>query len=36
MEPKKVVPVESVVKVGKEFQRTVPGYAVEVLEIEAR
>jgi alpha-N-arabinofuranosidase len=35
-EPKRVVPVESVVKVGKEFTRTVPGYAVEVLEIEAR
>jgi alpha-N-arabinofuranosidase len=35
-EPRRVVPVESVVKVGKEFTRTVPGYAVEVLEIEAR
>ncbi len=32
-DPKRVVPVESTVKVGKEFMRTVPGYSVEVLEI---
>jgi len=33
-DPKRVVPVESVVKgVGKEFRRTVPGYSVEVLEL---
>ncbi len=32
-DPKRVVPVESTAKVGKEFMRTVPGYSVEVLEI---
>jgi alpha-N-arabinofuranosidase len=31
--PKRVVPVESTVKVGKEFTRTVPGYSVEVFEL---
>jgi alpha-L-arabinofuranosidase len=35
-DPKRVVPVESTVKVGKEFTRTVPGYSVEVLEISAQ
>jgi alpha-N-arabinofuranosidase len=32
-DPKRVVPVESTVKAGKEFTRAVPGYSVEVLEI---
>jgi alpha-N-arabinofuranosidase len=33
-DPKRVVPVESVVKgVGKEFTRTVPGYSIDVLEL---
>ena len=32
-DPKRVVPVESSVKVGKEFVRTVPGYSVEVFEL---
>jgi alpha-N-arabinofuranosidase len=32
-DPKRVVPVESTVKAGKEFTRTVPGYSVEVLEL---
>ncbi|HEY4380391.1 MAG TPA: alpha-L-arabinofuranosidase C-terminal domain-containing protein [Acidobacteriaceae bacterium] len=32
-DPKRVVPVESSVKAGKEFTRTVPGYSVEVLEL---
>ncbi len=32
-DPKRVVPVESTVKAGKEFMRTVPGYSVEVLEL---
>ncbi len=32
-DPKRVVPVESMVKAGKEFTRTVPGYSVEVLEL---
>jgi alpha-N-arabinofuranosidase len=32
-DPKRVVPVESSVKVAKEFERTLPGYSVEVLEI---
>jgi alpha-L-arabinofuranosidase len=35
-DPKRVVPVESSVKVGKEFTRTVPGYSVEVLELEVK
>jgi alpha-N-arabinofuranosidase len=36
-DPKRVVPVESTVKgVAKEFTRTVPGYSIEVLEIEAK
>jgi alpha-N-arabinofuranosidase len=33
-DPKRVVPVESVVKgVSKEFTRTVPGYSIDVLEL---
>ncbi len=32
-DPKRVVPVESTVKAGKEFTRTVPGYSVEILEL---
>jgi alpha-N-arabinofuranosidase len=32
-DPKRVVPVESTVKAGKEFTRTLPGYSVEVLEL---
>src|ERR1035437_922376 len=33
-DPKRVVPVESMVKgVGKEFTRTVPGYSIDVLEL---
>ena len=33
-DPRRVAPVESVVKgVGKSFERTLPGYSVEVLEI---
>lgn len=32
-DPKRVIPVESMVKAGKEFARTVPGYSVEVLEV---
>jgi alpha-N-arabinofuranosidase len=35
-EPRRVVPVESMVKVGKEFTRTVPGYSVEVLELQVQ
>jgi alpha-L-arabinofuranosidase len=35
-DPKRVVPVESAVKVSKEFTRTVPGYSVEVFEIAAQ
>ena len=36
-DPKRVVPVESTVKgVGKEFTRTVPGYSVEVLELDVK
>jgi alpha-L-arabinofuranosidase len=35
-EPKRVVPVESMVKVGKEFTRTVPGYSIEVLELQVQ
>lgn len=36
-DPKRVVPVESTVKgVGKEFTRTVPGYSIDVLEMEAQ
>jgi len=35
-DPKRVVPVESTVKVGKEFTRTVPGYSIEVLEVSAQ
>jgi alpha-N-arabinofuranosidase len=35
-DPKRVVPVESTVKVGKEFTRTVPGYSIEVLELQAQ
>lgn len=32
-DPKRVVPVETTVKVSKEFKHTVPGYTVEVLEM---
>jgi alpha-N-arabinofuranosidase len=32
-DPKRVVPAESTVKVGKDFARTLPGYSIEVLEI---
>jgi alpha-N-arabinofuranosidase len=32
-DPKRVVPVESTVKVGKEFTRTLPGYSVQILEL---
>jgi alpha-N-arabinofuranosidase len=33
-DPKRVVPVESVVKgVSREFTRTVPGYSIDVLEL---
>jgi alpha-N-arabinofuranosidase len=32
-DPRRVVPVESTVKVGKDFTRTVPGYSVQVLEL---
>jgi alpha-L-arabinofuranosidase len=32
-DPKRVMPVESTVKAGKEFTRTVSGYSVEVLEL---
>jgi len=32
-DPKRVVPVESTVKAGKEFTRTLPAYSVEVLEL---
>jgi alpha-L-arabinofuranosidase len=33
-DPKRVVPVESMVKgVGKEFTRMVPGYSIDVLEL---
>ncbi len=35
-DPKRVVPVESAVKVGKEFTRTLPGYSVEVLELSTQ
>jgi alpha-N-arabinofuranosidase len=36
-DPKRVVPVESMVKgVSKEFTRTVPGYSIEALEISAQ
>jgi alpha-N-arabinofuranosidase len=36
-DPKRVVPVESVVKgVSKEFTRPVPGYSIDVLEIGVR
>jgi alpha-N-arabinofuranosidase len=35
-DPKRVVPVESTVKVGKEFTRTVPGYSIEVLELQVQ
>jgi alpha-N-arabinofuranosidase len=36
-DPRRVAPVESTVKiVGKEFERTVPGYSIEVLEISAQ
>jgi alpha-L-arabinofuranosidase len=35
-DPRRVVPVESTVKVGKEFTRTVPGYSIEVLEVGAQ
>jgi alpha-N-arabinofuranosidase len=36
-DPKRVVPVESVVKgVSKEFTRTVPGYSIDVLELGVR
>ncbi len=35
-DPRRVVPVESTVKVGKEFTRTVPGYSIEVLEVAAQ
>jgi alpha-L-arabinofuranosidase len=35
-DPKRVVPVESTVKAGKEFTRTVLGYSVEVLEISSQ
>ena len=35
-DPKRVVPVESTVKAGKDFTRSVPGYSVEVLEIAAQ
>ena len=35
-DPRRVVPVESSAKVGKEFTRTVPGYSVEVLELDVK
>jgi len=35
-DPKRVVPVESAVKVSKEFTRTVPGYSVEVFELSVQ
>lgn len=36
-DPRRVAPVESTVKVaGKEFERTVPGYSIQVLEISAQ
>jgi alpha-N-arabinofuranosidase len=36
-DPRRVLPVESTVKImGKEFERTVPGYSIEVLEISAQ
>jgi alpha-N-arabinofuranosidase len=36
-DPKRVVPVESVVKgVSKAFTRTVPGYSIDVLELSAQ
>ena len=35
-DPKRVVPVESAVKVAKTFTRTVPGYSIEVLELGAQ
>ncbi|MGA1981936.1 MAG: alpha-L-arabinofuranosidase C-terminal domain-containing protein [Acidobacteriaceae bacterium] len=36
-DPRRVVPVESVVKgVSKEFTRTVPGYAIDVYELAAQ
>jgi alpha-N-arabinofuranosidase len=35
-DPKRVVPVESTVKVGKDFTRTVPGYSIEVLELQVQ
>ena len=36
-DPKRVVPVESTVQgVGKEFERTLPAYSIQVLEIAAQ
>jgi alpha-N-arabinofuranosidase len=35
-DPKRVVPIETTVKAGKEFTRTVPGYSVEVLELSVQ
>ena len=32
-DPRRVVPVESAAKAGRQFTRTLPGYSIEVLEL---